>query len=67
MHMTKEIDEINIIGFHLHNVERPIYFPDPSYMKIVKEVIWNISSLSLLSVWLTLSSAGGRQKLGNNH
>ena len=51
---VEEIDETDIIGFHLHHLEiGPLYLPEPSHLKIVKEAIWNVSSLSIPSNWWT--------------
>ena len=58
---VEEIDETHIIGFHLHHLEiGPLYLPEPSHLKIIwTSVNWNKTSN-------TLSSAGGKQKLGKN-
>ena len=51
---VEEIDETDIIGFHLHHLEiGPLYLPELSHLKIVKEAIWNVSSLSIPSNWWT--------------
>ena len=56
---VEEIDETDIIGFHLHHLEiGPLYLPEPSHLKIVKEAIWNVSLLSIPSNWWTGSQHG---------
>ena len=50
----EEIYETDRIGFHLHHLEiGPLYLPEPSHLKIVKEAVWNISLLSIPSNWWT--------------
>ena len=51
---VEDIDEVDRIGFYLHHVEvGPLNLPELSHLKIVKEAIWNISSLSIPSNWWT--------------
>jgi len=51
---VEEIDETNRIDFYLHLLEiGPLYFPEPSHLKMVKGAILNISSLSIPSNWWT--------------
>ena len=51
---VEDIDEVDRIGFYLHHVEiGPLNLPEPSHFKILKEAIWNISSLSMPSNWWT--------------
>ena len=46
---VEEIDEADRIGFHLDLlVNGPLYLPEPSHLKVVKEADWNISSLPYL-------------------
>ena len=58
---VEEIYEANRIGFQLHQLEiGPLCLPEPSHLKIIwTSVNWNKTSN-------TLSSAGGKQKLGKN-
>ena len=47
---VEKIDVTDILGFHFHHLEIwPLNLPEPSHLKIVKESIWNVSSLSISS------------------
>ena len=51
---VEDIDEMDRIGFYLLHVEiGPLNLPEPSHLKIVKEAIQNISSISIHSNWWT--------------
>ena len=51
---VEDIDEVDRIGFYLHHVEiGPLNLPQASHLKIVKEAVWNISTLSIASNCLT--------------
>ena len=51
---VEEIDEPGRYGLRFHYLEIWLFnLPDFSHMAIVKEAVWNISSLSILSNWWT--------------
>ena len=42
--------EVDRVGFYLHHVEiGPLNLPKPSHLKIIKEAVKNISTLSIAS------------------
>ena len=63
---VEEIYETDKIGFHLHHLEiGPLYLPESSHLKIVKEDILNISSLSILIMGRLLWTSANRNKTSN--
>ena len=51
---VEEIDEPNRYEFHLQHLEvGPLNLPEPFHLAVVKEAVWNISSLPIPSKWWT--------------